>query len=228
MKQPSKNRDTILIVIATSMVLAGFCMFLLVQQFPANAADGRSDRALLTETKALMDALNSDETTIHGLNDRLRSLGENRRFSPGNTRIGDLDPDLYPAFRVLPDYRHMPMKAAGALRARVPLKKNPPMANEQIAGVKQPLLSPELAPDGTREDLQSLRRDVDSHIRDLNERLAALSSRDDRKYIYFDIHKQRKPTQLRDIQLVLKKTDPKHNRFTCDLIANHMTIQGKR
>ncbi len=227
MKQSFKSRDTIPIVIATSVVLAGFCMFLLAQQFPANAADGRFDRALVPETQALMAALHSDETTIRDLKKQLQFLAENRRLSAGNTKTGDLDPNLYPAFRSLPDYRYVPMKPNGAFHSRVSSKNDAAVAHDQISGVQKTLLSPELKPGGTRDDVQSLRHDVDSHIRDLSARLAALAARDERKYIYFDIHKQKTPTQLHDIQLVLKKTDPKHNRFTCDLIANHMTIREK-
>jgi len=186
------------------------------------AENGQFERSLLTQMQTLLNTLSSGERTIHDLKHQLKATGAGR-LPAENPKVSDLDPNLYPAFRSLPTYQPTPVNTQGALAFGSPWKQDLATLHDQISGVQKTLLSSELKSDRTREDVQLLRR----HIRESGERLAAIVARDERKYIYFDLKKGKVPIQVDDIKLVFKKADPKHHRFTCDLIANNITVRAK-
>lgn len=57
--------------------------------------------------------------------------------------------------------------------------------------------------------------------------LAALKALGDRNYTEFDIVKTNKPVRVADIQLQLKKTDRKRNKFTMEVFADDKRIEKK-
>jgi myosin heavy subunit len=54
--------------------------------------------------------------------------------------------------------------------------------------------------------------------------LAALREIGDRNYFEFDVIKTKVPTGIAEIQIALKKTDPKKNRYTIDLYTNDKVV----
>jgi chromosome segregation ATPase len=57
--------------------------------------------------------------------------------------------------------------------------------------------------------------------------LAALRALGDRNYTEFDIAKSNKPVRVADIQLQLKKTDRKRNKFTMEVFADDKRIEKR-
>jgi hypothetical protein len=57
--------------------------------------------------------------------------------------------------------------------------------------------------------------------------LAALREIGERNYFEFDLTKANQPQKIGDIRLVLKKTDPKHNRYTLQVLADDKTVEKK-
>jgi chromosome segregation ATPase len=57
--------------------------------------------------------------------------------------------------------------------------------------------------------------------------LAALRALGDRNYTEFDVVKTNKPVRVADIQLQLKKTDRKRNKFTMEVFADDKRIEKK-
>lgn len=84
--------------------------------------------------------------------------------------------------------------------------------------------------DKTIADLKSVQGDmgVQSGLIATNSKeLAALKELGDRNYIEFDVKKANQPQRVGTISVVLRKTDPKRNRYTVDVIADDKKVEKK-
>lgn len=57
--------------------------------------------------------------------------------------------------------------------------------------------------------------------------LAALKALGDRNYFEFDLKKTKAPQKIGDIAVLLKKTDPKKNKYTVNVIADDKLVEKK-
>lgn len=57
--------------------------------------------------------------------------------------------------------------------------------------------------------------------------LAALKALGERNYVEFKLAKTKAPQKVGDVSVLLKKTDPKKNRYTIDVIADDKTVEKK-
>jgi hypothetical protein len=57
--------------------------------------------------------------------------------------------------------------------------------------------------------------------------LAALRDLGERNFFEFDLSKPNQPQKVGDIRLVLKKSDPKHNRYTLQVLADDKTVEKR-
>lgn len=57
--------------------------------------------------------------------------------------------------------------------------------------------------------------------------LAGLKALGERNYFEFDLGKTKEPQKVGDIRLKLRKTDPKHGKFTLDVLADDRTVEKK-
>jgi exonuclease VII large subunit len=57
--------------------------------------------------------------------------------------------------------------------------------------------------------------------------LGALKQLGERNYFEFDLTKKKDPQKVGDIRFVLKRTDPKHNRYTLDVLADDKILEKK-
>jgi hypothetical protein len=57
--------------------------------------------------------------------------------------------------------------------------------------------------------------------------LSALRDLGERNYFEFDLPKAKGPMRVGDIRLILKKADPKHSRFTLEVLADDTTVEKK-
>ena len=86
-------------------------------------------------------------------------------------------------------------------------------------------------------DIESTGADVKRIEGDLNavsgtvatnaQELAALKERGERDYFEFALGKTKAPQKIGDLRLVLKKTDPKHNRYTVEVLADDKKVEKK-
>jgi hypothetical protein len=49
----------------------------------------------------------------------------------------------------------------------------------------------------------------------------------ERNYFEFKLSKTKAPQKIGDIRMVLKKTDPKHNRYTVEVLADDKKVEKK-
>jgi hypothetical protein len=109
--------------------------------------------------------------------------------------------------------------------------------NGEVAGVKTDLGSTQTDLAATKTDLQSTEAKLDRTMGDLGvqsgliahtrDELTELEHRGDRNYYEFTLQRGAHPTPVSTISLALKKSDPKHSKFTINVIADDRTIEKK-
>jgi chromosome segregation ATPase len=91
-------------------------------------------------------------------------------------------------------------------------------ATTKIAGVSGEVQGVRGDLDATREDLANSKRDLNSLIARNSTELAELRKRGERDYVEFDIQKSKQFQRVGDVQVQLKGTDVKRQKF--DLVIN--------
>ncbi|MBV8208169.1 MAG: hypothetical protein JO041_15395 [Acidobacteria bacterium] len=108
----------------------------------------------------------------------------------------------------------------------------------EVAGVKAEVGTVRSEADTTRTDLDTTRAKLERTIGDLNlqsgliahtrDDLDVLKHKGDRNYYEFTLARNnKKPTPVGTISLQLRKADPKHGKFTLDVISDDKTIAKK-
>jgi uncharacterized phage infection (PIP) family protein YhgE len=84
--------------------------------------------------------------------------------------------------------------------------------------------------DKTGSDVKQVAGDlgvVSGRVATNAQELAALRELGERNYVEFDLSKPNQPQKVGDIRLVLKKSDPKHNRYTLQVLADDKTVEKR-
>ncbi len=84
--------------------------------------------------------------------------------------------------------------------------------------------------DQTGQDLKRVVGDLGVMSGDVatnSKELAALRQVGERNYYEFDLSKSKEPQKVGDIRLILQKTDPKHNRYTMQVLADDKKLDKK-
>ena len=82
----------------------------------------------------------------------------------------------------------------------------------------------------TVADLKRATGELDGHsvlIATNGKELAALQALGERNYVQFTIQKSKHPQKVADVSILLKKADPKKNRYTIELTADDKTVEKK-
>lgn len=82
----------------------------------------------------------------------------------------------------------------------------------------------------TVADLKRATGELDGHsvlIATNQKELDALKTLGERNYVQFTIAKSKKPQRVGDVSILLKKADPKKNRYTIELTADDKTVEKK-
>jgi chromosome segregation ATPase len=100
----------------------------------------------------------------------------------------------------------------------------------EVGTVKQEVASTKSELDKTIAELKRTNGDlgVQSGLIATNAKeLAALKALGDRNYFEFNLTKQKAPVRLADITILLKRSDPKRNRYTIELVADDKKFEKK-
>ncbi|HYL91765.1 MAG TPA: hypothetical protein VEW69_01275 [Alphaproteobacteria bacterium] len=107
----------------------------------------------------------------------------------------------------------------------------------EVSGVKSDVGKVQTDVSETKTDLATTKSKLERAIGDLNkhseliatthDELELLKHRGDRNYYEFTLNKNQSPTRLSTVSLQLKKTDPKHNKFTLYVLADDRQIEKK-
>lgn len=117
------------------------------------------------------------------------------------------------------------------------VKESASTANEKVADVISHVSTVDSQVSQTRSDLDKTISDLKSAQGDLGvqsgliatnaKELAALRELGERNYVEFDVRKTNQPQRVGSINLVLRKTDPKRNRYTVDVLADDKRVEKK-
>jgi len=102
--------------------------------------------------------------------------------------------------------------------------------NTQVGAVKTDVASTKSDLQKTVADLRRVRGDLDgtsSIVATNGKELGRLRALGERNFIEFNITKSKQASRVGDIAMTLKKTDPKHNKFTVELVADDKRFEKK-
>jgi chromosome segregation ATPase len=100
----------------------------------------------------------------------------------------------------------------------------------EVGNVKNEVQSAKSEIEKTVQDLKRVRGDLDgtsSLVATNGKELNALRQLGERNYFEFNISKSKEPRRVGDVAVLLKKTDPKKNRFTIELVADDKRVEKK-
>lgn len=110
------------------------------------------------------------------------------------------------------------------------VKQTADTATTKIASVSTDVQNNKTQLEQTIANLKRVAGDVDSHtslIATNGKELDALRQLGERNYAQFTLHKSKQPQRVGDVMIELRKADPKHNRFTLNVIADDKKVEKK-
>jgi len=99
-----------------------------------------------------------------------------------------------------------------------------------VGGVKTDVAATKTALQQTQAQLQSMKGDLGIQsglIATNHEELEILKRKGERNYYEFTLNKQKNPQPVSTVSLLLKKTDPKKNKYTLVVVADDKQIEKK-
>ena len=102
--------------------------------------------------------------------------------------------------------------------------------SDNVTGVKSDVASTQSEVEKTGSDLKRVMGDMGvmgGLIATNSSQLNALKELGDRDYVEFDLKKSSGRQKVGDMQLILAKSDPKHNRFTLQVLADDKTVEKR-
>jgi flagellar motility protein MotE (MotC chaperone) len=100
----------------------------------------------------------------------------------------------------------------------------------EVTSVKGDVAATKSQLEKTVADLKHATGEIDGHsvlIATNGKELAALQALGERNYVQFTISKAKQPQKVGDVAILLKRTDPKKNRFTIELTADDKTVEKR-
>jgi hypothetical protein len=102
--------------------------------------------------------------------------------------------------------------------------------NTDVSTVKTAVASTKSELDKTISDLKKVTGDLgvtSGYVATNGKELAALKRLGERNYFDINLGKTKQPQRVGDISLLLKRTDPKRNKYTIEVLADDKTIEKK-
>lgn len=100
----------------------------------------------------------------------------------------------------------------------------------EVGNVKTDVANTKTELDKTITDLKRVNGELTGQgvlIATNGKELGALRARGERNYVEFNLGKTKEPQRVGDVQLNLKKADPKHNRFTVEVVADDKRVEKR-
>ena len=240
MSAPSSGRSSLAIPILFGLVIAlvaaNVVLFVWLDGLKRDTAQIRD--SLLTEVAKVRETHTlSSASSRQTLDDLRTELEASRRQAA--TAVGDARKDaLRHSDQLARQLQEEQLKQQAQVRSELTeVKEVATTANTKIAdvstdvvNVKSEVASTKSELSKTIDELKSVRGDlgVQSGLIATNStELNALKALGDRNYVEFRIVKSKQYQKVGNIQVQLKSTDPKRNKYTIQLIADDKTVEKK-
>jgi len=213
-------------------------IYLYVQLSGVRTDMAKMRESLLDEVARLRETSNvSSQTsrrTVEELRDQLETARRQLTLANGQARAD--------ALRNV-EQAKKDLQAAQAQQAQVfdskvsAVKESADTANSKVAEVGTEVTSVKSDVASTRSELEKTIADLKRTNGDLNvqsgliatngKELAALRALGERNYFEFKLSKSKQPQKVGDVLIELKKSDPKHNRYTLEITADDKRVEKK-
>jgi chromosome segregation ATPase len=229
------------IVIAIMVVLAvanGYLMYR-VSNLSTDLSAARTDIAQMNSTAAASAATESE--TVRGLRADLEAAKSEANESAGKVRNEARRLTKQMAAKVAEDQQKAQQVIDGELTE---VKQSASSAHEKISGVSQEVAAAKTQLESTTTQANQTATDLKQTVSDLKSmtgdmgvmsgkiatnatELAALRALGERNYFEFTLDRAKAPHKVGDIQLVLKRTDPKRSRYTLEVQADDKLVEKR-
>lgn len=213
-------------------------IYLYVQLSGMRTDMGKMRESLLDEVAKLRETSNvSSQTsrrTVEDLRDQLETARRQLSLANGQTRA-EAQRNVEQARKEL--------AAAQAEQAKqfdtkvTAVQQSADTANTKANEVGTEVVSVKSDVANTRSELEKTISDLKRTNGDLNvqsgliatngKELAALRALGERNYFEFKLNKSKQPQKVGDVLIELKKSDPKHNRYTLEITADDKRVEKK-
>jgi multidrug efflux pump subunit AcrA (membrane-fusion protein) len=216
--EPESNTGKWILILLTIVVIAGFAY----AQYSAHSQIGKltdqlaANQAQIKELQARIQNSEAQEETL------ARQAGMTKK------ELAQRTADLLAQQKAEAGRLEQEQKAQKAAISEV---------SGDIAGMKTDVGGVKTDVASTRADLEATKAKLQSAVGDLGVQsgliattrsdLEVLKHRGDRNYYEFTLLRGAKPQPVSTVSLQLKKTDPKHGKFTMNVTADDRTIQKK-
>jgi chromosome segregation ATPase len=196
---------------------------------------GATTSQQLLELRDTVSANSSAEArNLVALQTQLADARQEAAVTAGHAKVEALKHADQLARRLADEAQQQHQEVASELRD---VKQSATTANNKLADVSNDVAS-------TRTDVATTKSELDNTIADLKRvrgdmgvlsdriatngtELAALRTLGERNYFEFTLTKSKQPQKVAGVQLLVKKTDPKRNRFTLEIQADDKTVEKR-
>ena len=212
-------------------LLAAANIFLYVQ-LDRMKTDNRNEFAKLSTDlngaieKMRIDSSEEVQRSRHSVDQLQARLAQQRRAA--EAAVGQAKIDAQQKVQSLQDKVAQEQAAQQAAISQV--KQTADTATTQISSVSTDLGNTKTQLEQTVANLKHATGELDNHsslIATNGKELQALRELGERNYAEFTITKSKTATRVGDVMVMLKKVDPKRNRFTITVIADDKTVEKK-
>lgn len=226
-------------VLVGILVLLGATNIFLFVQLEHLRTDSKNEMAKLTNDlntameKMRIDSNEQVQRSRRSVDELQARLAQQRRAA--EQAVGQAKVDAQKRVELLQE--KVAQEEAAQQQAINSVKQTADTATSQLASVSSDVGNVKTDVQNTKTQLQqtidNLKRatgELDSHaslIATNGKELQALKELGERNYSEFTINKSKKATRVADVMVELKKTDPKHNRFTITILADDKTVEKK-
>lgn len=176
--------------------------------------------------KIRIDSSAEVQRSRRNVEDLERRLAQQRRAA--EQAVGQAKVDAQQKVQQLQE--RVAQEQAAQQAAITQVKQTADTATQQLSTVSSDLGNTKSQLEQTIANLKRATGDIDNHttlIATNAKELQALRELGERNYSEFHIAKAKQPTRVADVMVQLKKTDPKHNRFTIAITADDKTVEKK-
>ncbi len=229
------------VAIAIMVVLAVANGYLLVRvsNLSTDLAATRADVTQMNTAAAASAATESE--TVKGLRADLEAAKSEASESAGKVRNEARRLTKQVAAKVAEDQQKAQQLIDGELTE---VKQSATSAHEKISGVSQEVAAAKTQIDTTTTQANQTATDLKQTVSDLKSmtgdmgvmsgkiatnatELAALRALGERNYFEFTLDRSKSPQKVGDIQLVLKRTDPKRSKYTLEVQADDKQVEKR-
>lgn len=237
-QQSSGSGAKIALLFGAVVALLGACIYLFIQVNNLKTEMVKTQENLLAELDKVREAAavtsQTNKRTVESLRESLEVARRQASMAAGEAKVAALQK----VEETKAQLQAAQESAAAQAKAQIAdVRQVADTANSKIVEVgtevttvKTDVANTKSELEKTVADLKRTQGDLDGHttlIATNSKELAALRTLGERNYVEFNIRKAKAPQKVGDIAVLLKKADPKRNRYTIELTADDKTVEKK-